>query len=58
MNLEVFIAIPGSPAWAGIDPMVRGILAETARFPRVGGDRPDISTTDNTLIEVPPRGRG
>ena len=50
--------IAGSPAWAGIDLSVLRALAAVSRFPRVGGDRPDVIPYAFDVRRVPPRGRG
>ena len=49
---------PGSPAWAGIDLIMRAGEAALPGFPRVGGDRPSAPTSALSPASVPPRGRG
>ena len=48
----------GSPAWAGIDPVITAGVWGAIRFPRVGGDRPRASAMRTNASPVPPRGRG
>ena len=48
----------GSPARAGIDPLVRLKGEEGFRFPRTRGDRPFPSLTLWSRIWVPPHARG
>ena len=48
----------GSPAWAGIDPLILAALRRWWRFPRVGGDRPGHKGGVQMIRRVPPRGRG
>ena len=50
--------MPGYPAWAGIDRLLRLIFAESRGLPRVGGDRPDENETARRREWVTPRGRG
>ena len=40
----------GSPAWAGIDPRMGTERPAARRFPRVGGDRPQLGRRD---MEIP-----
>ncbi len=48
----------GSPAWAGIDPLVLRALVGARRLPRVGGDRPPVGNPAPDPTRAPPRGRG
>ena len=51
-------AMPGSPAWAGIDLKKKKAGHFWLGFPRVGGDRPWAGIATAVLTTVPPRGRG
>ena len=48
----------GSPAYAGIDRMVRIRGRGNAGFPRIRGDRPTPSALGLVVSRVPPHTRG
>ena len=48
----------GSPARAGIDPLVRLKGEEGFRFPRTRGDRPHHQRGQYEMLWVPPHARG
>ena len=50
--------IPGSPAYAGIDPGKKIPIAHARRFPRIRGDRPLSAADMLTPDVVPPHTRG
>ena len=58
MQVRQVIPRHGSPALAGIDLTLRGMVLLSLRFPRTRGDRPDKD--DDGLIQcpVPPHSRG
>ena len=58
MDNQLTLAVMGSPAWAGIDPLFAWDSSQCSRFPRVGGDRPAILSLPPEDVAVPPRGRG
>ncbi len=48
----------GSPAWAGMDPSMKGSLRSPSGLPRVGGDGPRALPLHEWVTQAPPRGRG
>ena len=48
----------GSPAYAGIDPVMGVIATVCVRFPRLRGDRPYYSLAAQDFARVPPPTRG
>ena len=48
----------GSPARAGIDPLVPMVGGMVKRFPRTRGDRPQTNGDSIVEHEVPPHARG
>ena len=55
-----FHSVPagGSPAQAGIDPILIAAPNGSAWFPRTGGDRPVRDEAAQNLLLVPPHRRG
>ena len=49
---------PGSPARAGIDLSVSGLMSSWMWFPRTRGDRPKWVTYSGEKARVPPHARG
>ena len=56
--MESFRLLEGSPAPAGIDPVLEMDMAELERFPRTRGDRPPPIDALSDYIQVPPHPRG
>ena len=55
---DSFTIIMGSPAHAGIDPLLDPLGDLGRGFPRTRGDRPDDMVDVLSLIGVPPHTRG
>ena len=52
------VVLRGSPAHAGIDPLLGHELVNIAGFPRTRGDRPLLGAAVSAPAPVPPHTRG